>query len=47
MLSLGVPIYCLLGFIRGLSKAFSSGLLPEKLHNVLSPEYGCPGTYLF
>ena len=44
--SLGVPINCLLGFIRSLSKASSSRLPPEKPRNVLTPGYGRPGAYL-
>ena len=45
-LSLGVAVYYLLGFIRGLSEASSSGLPPEKPRSVFSPGYGRPGTHL-
>ena len=44
--SFRVLIYCLLGFIRGLSKAISSGLHPEKPRNAFSPEYDHPRAYI-
>ena len=46
MPSFSVLICCLLGFIRGLSKAFSSGLPPEKPHKALSPGCGRPGAHI-
>ena len=46
MPSFGVLIYCLIGFIRGLSKAPASGLPPEKPRNALSSKYDHLGAYL-
>ena len=43
--SIGVLTYCLLGFMRGLSKNFYSGLPPEKSCNALSVRYGRPRPY--